>query len=255
MKKSLLSFLLLLSCVGVLAADISAAYADTNEEYYSAEDILAREANMHPAERVLHILFTPRYFEPHSAHFFQDPGVMWVIVAANIFTFVAYTLIPLALLYFVWKRRDLIFSNIFWLFGAFIVLCGGHHLLHVITFWYPLYYLQAIVDSVMAAVSVATFIAMIPILPIALGLRSPLELERLNRQLELEVVSRKQAEADLRSSHATLEENNKTLEDALRKAKENSEQLEKMNKMMVGRELQMAELKKQIKQEGEATQS
>ena len=130
------------------------------------------------------IIFTPRYFEPHWEHFIFDPALMWSIIFSNFLVFVSYTLIPIALIYFIRKRKDLIFSRVFWLFGAFIILCGLHHLVHIITFWYPIYHLQNIVDILTGIVSLATFFALVKVIPIGLKLKSPEELRKINEELE-----------------------------------------------------------------------
>jgi len=45
--------------------------------------------------------------------------------------------IPLALVYFIRKRRDIPFTSLFWLFGAFIAACGTGHLIEAGIFWWP----------------------------------------------------------------------------------------------------------------------
>ena len=167
----------------------------------------------------------PANFEAHGAHFAQAPVLFWVFIVSNLVTFVAYTLIPIALTYFIWKRKDMMFGYIFWLFGLFIILCGIHHLLYVITFWYPIYGLEAINDMILALVSIATFFVLLSILPMAVKLRSPAEMEKINKQLRQD---EEKMQSTLDSLHA------KTLE------------LEAVNKTMVNRELKMVELKKEI---------
>ena len=131
------------------------------------------------------------------------------------------------------------FTSIFLLFGAFIVLCGIHHLLHTISFWYPIYGIEAMNDVVMAVVSIGTFFALLPIIPQALKLQSPKELTIINKQLSQEAQNRKQAEDNLRKNQEILKRN----QDAL--TVKNAE-LEKLNTMMIGRELKMTELKEKI---------
>jgi len=173
----------------------------------------------------LSYVFTLSNFEPHGIHFAQTPILMWTMIWAHLLVFIAYQLIPAALLYLVWKRKDVVFTPIFWLFAAFIVLCGVSHLIHIITFWYPIYGIEAIEVWLTGLVSIGTFFAVIYIIPIALKLKSPKELEALNNKLAGEIEAHKQAEDKL----------SKTNKD-----------LEKMNEIMTGRELAMIELKKQI---------
>lgn len=208
-----------------------------------------QEAQMPIWERTVRILFTPRYFEPHAIHFFDNTGLMWSIVVANIGTVIAYLLIPIVLVFFIKKRKDLAFTGIFWLFSAFIVLCGLHHLVHVITFWYPLYYVQNIIDIATGLVSLATLFSLLRVLPRAIQLRSVEELETVNNQLRAEVENRKAAEKRAVESERRIRDNNKRLQQALDKAEEARSDLEEINKLMVGRELKMVELKEKLSEE------
>jgi len=54
----------------------------------------------------------------------------------------SYFSIPVVILHFVRRRRDLPFPAIFLMFGAFIVACGVTHLMEVITIWQPAYWLS-----------------------------------------------------------------------------------------------------------------
>ena len=102
----------------------------------------------------------------------------------------AYLAIPAVLLFFVFRRR-VPFPAIFWLFGAFIVTCGFTHLMEVVTFWQPVYRLSALVKVLTALASWATVLALVPVIPRALALRSPEELVYLveERTSELATVN------------------------------------------------------------------
>ncbi len=82
------------------------------------------------------------------------------------------------LVYFLGKRRDLPFPWTFALFGLFLVSCGFTHLMEVISFTTPLYRLAGVLKVVTAAASWATVLALVPLTPKALALRSPDALER-----------------------------------------------------------------------------
>jgi PAS domain S-box-containing protein len=77
---------------------------------------------------------------------------------------------------------------VFWLFAAFIVGCGTTHLMEVVTSYVPVYRLSGLIKLLTAAVSVATAVLLVPLVPRALALRSP-------RELEEEIEERKRAEA------------------------------------------------------------
>jgi len=102
------------------------------------------------------------------------------------------------LIYFVRKRSDIPFSNVFVLFGAFIVLCGTGHLLDIWTLWHPTYWLSGIERALTALVSCYTALQLVELLPKFLALRTPEQLEALNRELEKQVAERQRTEETLR---------------------------------------------------------
>jgi hypothetical protein len=69
------------------------------------------------------------------------------------------------------------------MFGLFIVACGITHALSVYELWHGAYWLSGVAKAATAAVSVATAFVMVPLIPKALALRSPAELEAINRDL------------------------------------------------------------------------
>jgi diguanylate cyclase (GGDEF)-like protein len=96
----------------------------------------------------------------------------------------AYFSIPLTLAIFAAKRRDLPFKPLFAMFGTFIVACGMTHVLAIWTIWHPDYWLDGWVKAFTAGISIVTAIALVGLVPKALALRSPRELEKLNGCLE-----------------------------------------------------------------------
>ena len=182
--------------------------------------------------------FIPSNFEAHGVHFSNTPVLFWSFIAANIITFIAYTGIPILLLLFVRKRKDLVFQPTFIFFALFIVLCGLHHLLHVITFWYPIYGIEALNDAAMAAVSIGTFFSLFPVLRQAIQLISPAQYEKINEELALEIKKRRENEQGSKKNTEELTRRNQELE-------EKSAELRRFNELMTGRELKMVELKKE----------
>jgi len=74
-----------------------------------------------------HFLDSER-FMPHGHCYFWKPELLWSYVASDLLIAVAYYSIPIALIYFVRKRKDLEFNWIFIMFSAFIFACGYHAL-------------------------------------------------------------------------------------------------------------------------------
>jgi len=141
---------------------------------------------------------------PHGHCYFWRADILWLNVLSDLVIALAYFMIPVILIYFVWKRKDLPFPWMFSLFGAFIVLCGMTHMMDVYTTWWPVYRVQGLVKLMTAIVSIVTAGMLIPLIPKALSLRSPGELEELNGRLNTEIVERKKAEESLRLSNEQL---------------------------------------------------
>jgi PAS domain S-box-containing protein len=98
-------------------------------------------------------------------------------------TGLAYLAIPLALVHFVRRRRDLVYKPVFWLFAAFILLCGTTHWLDLLTIWVPAYPVEALLKVATALVSVATAAALWPLMPHLLALPSPAQVQAANEAL------------------------------------------------------------------------
>ncbi len=120
---------------------------------------------------------------PHGHCYLWQTDLLWLHVLSDLWIALAYFSIPITLIYFIRKRRDLPFKGIFLLFGAFIISCGLTHLMSIWTLWYPHYWLSGLIKAITAFVSVLTAVALIPLLPKALALPNPRELATLNSQL------------------------------------------------------------------------
>jgi two-component system NtrC family sensor kinase len=86
---------------------------------------------------------------------------------------IAYYSILLTLLYFVRRRKDLVFPWMFVLFGTFIVLCGTTHILQIWTLWHGTDRMEGMVNLLPGIVSVITAVLLVPLVPKALALPSP----------------------------------------------------------------------------------
>jgi signal transduction histidine kinase/ActR/RegA family two-component response regulator len=139
-----------------------------------------------------------RSFMPHGHCYFWRPGILWMHVISDAVIALAYFSIPLILVYFIRKRQDIPFRGVIWLFAAFIILCGTTHILAIVTVWHPIYAIDGIVKGMTASVSLITALAMIPLIPLALSMRSPAALEAANRLLTIEAQKRSAAEQEAR---------------------------------------------------------
>jgi diguanylate cyclase (GGDEF)-like protein/PAS domain S-box-containing protein len=153
-------------------------------------------------QEIFKTLFFSENFVPHGHCYLWNPGLVWLHLLSDGLTALAYYSIPLMLIYFAYKRHDLPFKSIFFLFGAFIITCGTSHLLEVWTLWHPVYWLSGGVKALTALVSMYTALEMWPLIPQALALPSPAELEIANQKLAAEIAEKQQAEATLKQREA-----------------------------------------------------
>jgi signal transduction histidine kinase len=143
-------------------------------------------------------------FMGHGYCYLWRPEIVWLHVGSDTLITLAYYSIPVSLVYFVRKRRDLPFHWMFIMFGAFILGCGTSHMMEVWTIWHGTYRLAGIVKLVTAGLSVSTAVALVPLMPRALALPSPARLAAANRELEQEACAREQAEYEQRRSFEQL---------------------------------------------------
>lgn len=121
-------------------------------------------------------------FMPHGHCFFWRGDILWLHVISDALIFFAYFSIPLMLLYFRKRIPDLPYKGILALFAAFIFWCGTTHAMNIVTLWNPVYRLEGVIKLITALISVATAILLFPIIPQALALRSPKEVEEERRR-------------------------------------------------------------------------
>jgi two-component system NtrC family sensor kinase len=133
----------------------------------------------------LQSFFSGGSFIPHGHCYLWKPWLVWMHIASDSLIALVYYSIPVILVYFVKKREDLPFKWIILLFGAFIVSCGTTHLMDVWTLWHPTYWLSGFLKVITALVSLSTAIALLPVIPKAIALPSPAQLETANCQLKL----------------------------------------------------------------------
>jgi PAS domain S-box-containing protein len=151
-------------------------------------------------------LFSSGSFIPHGHCYLWKPGLVWLHFISDAIIALAYYSIPLTLFYFVRKRQDLPFSWIFLLFAAFIISCGTTHIAAIWTLWHPTYWLSGIIKAGTAIVSLFTAIELVPLVPQALALPSPIQLSNANEALHAQIEERLQVENELRRLQDELDQ-------------------------------------------------
>ncbi|MBE9185026.1 HAMP domain-containing histidine kinase [Microcoleus sp. LEGE 07076] len=149
--------------------------------------------------------FSSGSFIPHGHCYLWQTELVWLHVASDSIIALAYFSIPITLIYFISQRKDLPFDWIFAMFGAFIVACGITHIFEVWTLWHPTYWLSGTLKAITATISFATAILLVDLIPQALALPSPAQLELANSLLEAEIVERQSAETALKQAKDELE--------------------------------------------------
>ncbi|MDB6105607.1 MAG: sensor hybrid histidine kinase, partial [Gammaproteobacteria bacterium] len=166
--------------------------------------------------RVLFDWLRPANFMPHGHCYLWRPDMLWLHVGSDTLIALSYYAIPVALAYFVRRRRAVL--PYWWvpaLFAMFIFLCGTTHVMNIWTVWNPDYVTDGLVKLATGLVSAATAVLVFVTLPHALELRTPIELQRevdsqtaelLAVNARLQQALEKLAEADQRKNQflATL---------------------------------------------------
>src|SRR5271155_2063748 len=104
-------------------------------------------------------------FLPHGFCFLWDPRILWLHVISDTLIALSYYCIPVILIYFIRKNRDLPVNRVFWMFGAFILACGTTHLMEIWDVWHGSYLIAGMVKAVTAVISVITAAMLIPLVP------------------------------------------------------------------------------------------
>ncbi len=156
-------------------------------------------------QELMKFLFGSADLMPHGNCFLWQPGLLWLTVTANTVIALAYFSIPVALLYFVYKRKQVEFKGILLLFSLFIFSCGATHVMHVVTIWKPVYGLSGIIDALTAGVSVVAAVMLWPLIPKTLLIPSPSELLKANSLLQDEIRYNLQAQNELKRLNHDLD--------------------------------------------------
>ncbi len=144
-------------------------------------------------------------FMGHGYCYLWQPGIVWLHAISDTMIALSYYVIPLALVYFVRKRRDLPFHWMFLMFGIFIFSCGTTHLMEVWTLWHGTYRLAGVIKAITAVSSVATAALFVHLVPEAVALPSPAQLRAANEELEREIRERRSVELALHKAYDEVE--------------------------------------------------
>lgn len=158
-------------------------------------------------------------FMPHGHCYLWSPQLIFLHSASDLLIAVSYYSIPLTLLSFVRHRKGFRFSWLFACFATFILACGTTHLMQIWNIWHSNYFLEGWIKALTAGVSAVTAVLLVKYMPQILLMRTPDELEVLNRNLE-------QQAAELADKSAQLELSNNRLQQEIQQRESLNLQLE-----------------------------
>lgn len=116
----------------------------------------------------------------------------WLYIISDLLVWSAYFAIPFIIIRFITKKHNPRFLRLYFLFAGFILACGATHFFDAVTFWFPVYRINALVRAITGIISWTTVFYLIRVLPKAFILRSA-------EELEAEVEQIKKAEDKLRN--------------------------------------------------------
>src|ERR1700716_2271871 len=196
---------------------ISALLARTSKNYWRT------------TMKLLKALLSPSGFMPHAYCYSWNARLVWLHLVSDSLIALAYFSIPITLVYFIRRRKDLPFNWIFVCFGIFILACGATHVMEVWTLWHATYWLSGTVKAVTALVSVPTAILLVRLVPQALALPSPeaLRHEIAERRRTEEALYHAKTELEIRVEERTVElkDTNRLLLDQIVQRQKTDEEL------------------------------
>ncbi|MCU7526527.1 MAG: PAS domain-containing protein [Ignavibacteria bacterium] len=158
-------------------------------------------------------LFSADYM-PHGNCYFWTPDLVWLHASSDSLIGLSYWAITITLGALIYKtRKDIPFAKMFIAFGIFIITCGTTHLMDVVTLWDAYYWLSGGIKLVTAVASVATAVALPPIVPriitiiqdAKLSEERRVMLQNTNDDLEAEIRERNKAQEEVTRLNANLE--------------------------------------------------
>jgi diguanylate cyclase (GGDEF)-like protein len=141
---------------------------------------------------------------PHGHCLLWRGDLLLLHVGGDALTVFSYFAIPPALLVILRKRKDLPFDRLFFMFAAFIFLCGITHAISILNVWEGYYFVEGVAKMSTGLISALTAIVVWQLLPQVLSVPSmealitnsemlknaQSELQQVNRQLERRIQER-----------------------------------------------------------------
>jgi tellurite resistance protein TehA-like permease len=108
-------------------------------------------------------LLLPADLMSHGVCYLWDARMVWLHVISDALIAFSYYCIPVVLIYFIRKNRNLPFDKIFRMFGAFALACGTTHLMEIWNVWHGSYLVAGVVKALTAVASILTVAMLVPL--------------------------------------------------------------------------------------------
>ncbi len=145
------------------------------------------------------------FYLPTGYCYLWDGPLVSLQMVSNLIVGMAFISIPAALLWLVQKRRDVPFQGVILWFSAFLVACAATCFLDVWNLWHTSYWLATVMKAVAAITSAATTGYLVLLLPKAVTLPSPRQMEVANERLAQEIAGRERVMKQLQTLNQELE--------------------------------------------------
>ena len=142
---------------------------------------------------------------PAGYCYLWDGPLVSLHVMSDVIVGAAFTLIPVALLWLVSRRRDVPFQGLVLWFSAFLVACAATNFLAVWNLWHDAFWFEGVTKAMAAVTAAATFGYLVLLLPKAVTLPSPRHMREANERLAQEVAGRERVMKQLQTLNQELE--------------------------------------------------
>ena len=197
---------------------------------------------------LLHNLLFPQKLILHEQCYLWQPELVWLHLVSDVLIALTYYSLSVMLVYCIHKRRDVPFQGIFFVLSALSITGGTTHLVAVWMLFSPVYWLSGFTKAITATVSLFTALAFGSVIPKALTLPTPTQLEATNRELETKIIEYKGDEEALQKSKeeleiraaertAELKQANEQLKNEIAERKRTEESLRSLYKVSTARKL------------------
>ncbi|WP_431686036.1 sensor histidine kinase [Hahella sp. NBU794] len=145
-------------------------------------------------------------YMPHGHCLLWQYDLLIMHVGSDLIIAVSYFSIPLALLFFIYRKRQFELNWTLALFACFILFCGMTHVMEIVNVWNGYYYAEGAIKVATALVSAITAIVVWPLLPKITQLPSFNEWRELTDSLQNKLALSSLRSDELTQVKAYLEE-------------------------------------------------